>query len=300
MSRNTPNLNLFVPDPGQSGIAAQLNSNYDAIDGTMDPVGGHKHTGAAGQAPKIAVANIAATGTPDATTYLRGDGQWAVASSGTSGVTDHGALTGLTDDDHPQYATQARGDARYLQLANNLSDLTNAAAARTALDAAQTAHVHAAADVTSGVMAQARLGAGAASSSTYLRGDGQWSAIGFTTQPAGIEKLFGWYDETVPTAATLGPSYPITADLTLVRSEGWAEIVATGSAVSFDIQYKRGAGAWTSIFSTLPQFAVGANQRTTGTLSTTQLNAGDFVRRRWIGTPAGIADVSVYLVGVTR
>jgi hypothetical protein len=30
-----------------------------------------------------------------------------------SGVTAHGALTGLADDDHPQYLTQARGDARY-------------------------------------------------------------------------------------------------------------------------------------------------------------------------------------------
>lgn len=29
------------------------------------------------------------------------------------GVSDHGALTGLVDDDHPQYLTQARGDARY-------------------------------------------------------------------------------------------------------------------------------------------------------------------------------------------
>ena len=29
------------------------------------------------------------------------------------GVTDHGALTGLGDDDHPQYLTGARGDSRY-------------------------------------------------------------------------------------------------------------------------------------------------------------------------------------------
>ena len=29
------------------------------------------------------------------------------------GATDHGALTGLADDDHTQYLTQARGDARY-------------------------------------------------------------------------------------------------------------------------------------------------------------------------------------------
>ena len=32
---------------------------------------------------------------------------------GSSGVTDHGALTGLTDDDHPQYLTETRGDLRY-------------------------------------------------------------------------------------------------------------------------------------------------------------------------------------------
>ena len=31
------------------------------------------------------------------------------------GVTDHGGLTGLTDDDHSQYHTNARGDARYYQ-----------------------------------------------------------------------------------------------------------------------------------------------------------------------------------------
>lgn len=537
MPRNTPNLNLFVPDPGQSGIAAELNSNYDAIDGTMDPIGGHKHTGAPGAAPKIAVANIDATGTPGSTTFLRGDGQWA-ASGGGAGVTDHGDLTGLADDDHLHYPTQARGDARWLQRASNLADIANAAAARTALDAAQTAHAHAAADVSSGVMAPARLGAGAASSSTYLRGDGQWATVAatgvggsgtpgraafwsavstlsgiansiffntttgylgigtesptvpihivanalgggssgttfssnvtittpltgtanphifqatydptlahtgsriwsgiratatvldatpgltlplahrgvnaiasnaatailsgasigclgqvsnlgsgsmatasavsglvsnsgtgvmtiaaalranrpsnsgtigdvyglyvenqtpssgtvtggkygiyqegtadqntykglsqfdgkatFAQQPAGIEKLFGWYDETTPTAATLGPTYPITSNLTLVRSEGWAEVVATGAAVQFDIQYKRGAAAWTSIFSALPQFAVGANQRTAGTLSVTTLNAGDVVRRRWLGTPAGIADVSTYLAAVTR
>ena len=33
-----------------------------------------------------------------------------------SGVSDHGALTGLADDDHTQYHNDTRGDARYLQL----------------------------------------------------------------------------------------------------------------------------------------------------------------------------------------
>lgn len=34
-------------------------------------------------------------------------------STGPGGTSDHGALEGLLDDDHPQYLTQARGDARY-------------------------------------------------------------------------------------------------------------------------------------------------------------------------------------------
>ncbi len=40
------------------------------------------------------------------------------STGGGGGVTDHGALTGLGDDDHPQYHNDARGDARYLPIAN--------------------------------------------------------------------------------------------------------------------------------------------------------------------------------------
>lgn len=34
-------------------------------------------------------------------------------AGGTGGVTDHGALTGLGDDDHPHYLTEARGNSLY-------------------------------------------------------------------------------------------------------------------------------------------------------------------------------------------
>lgn len=40
-----------------------------------------------------------------------------VDDSAGGGATDHGALTGLTDDDHTQYHNDTRGDARYLKLA---------------------------------------------------------------------------------------------------------------------------------------------------------------------------------------
>ena len=43
------------------------------------------------------------------------------AGGGTVGVTDHGALTGLSDDDHPQYLTPVRGDARYIPSTRTLT-----------------------------------------------------------------------------------------------------------------------------------------------------------------------------------
>ena len=38
------------------------------------------------------------------------------------GVSDHGALTGLADDDHAQYHTDARGDARYAPIAKGVTN----------------------------------------------------------------------------------------------------------------------------------------------------------------------------------
>lgn len=79
---------------------------------------------------------------------LLGSGDLVISGGG--GATDHGALTGLADDDHTQYHTDARGDARYSALghthtASQISDSTtvgravltaaDAAAARTAIGA---------------------------------------------------------------------------------------------------------------------------------------------------------------------
>ncbi|MEQ1671899.1 MAG: DUF2793 domain-containing protein, partial [Hyphomicrobium sp.] len=56
---------------------------------------------------------------------------WAALPGGGGGVTDHGLLTGLGDDDHAQYHTDARGDARYTPLnpatlgVNATPDVTN-------------------------------------------------------------------------------------------------------------------------------------------------------------------------------
>jgi hypothetical protein len=46
----------------------------------------------------------------DGNEYARKNGAWSVVTGGGGGVTDHGALTGLNDDDHLQYHTDGRAD----------------------------------------------------------------------------------------------------------------------------------------------------------------------------------------------
>jgi hypothetical protein len=73
--------------------------------------------------------------------------------------------------------TQAKTDLSLDQV-NNTTDLNKpvSTATSTALAGkAATAHTHATADVTSGTLATARLGSGAADTTTFLRGDSTWA-----------------------------------------------------------------------------------------------------------------------------
>jgi hypothetical protein len=58
----------------------------------------------------------------------------ASAASGGGGVTDHGALSGLLDDDHPQYHNDARGDARYYTQAQVTAAINNAVTSSSTAD----------------------------------------------------------------------------------------------------------------------------------------------------------------------
>lgn len=57
--------------------------------------------------PKAVVTSVDVTGTP----YVDFRGTQLYTPAGTA--TTHGLLSGLSNDDHPQYLTEARGDARY-------------------------------------------------------------------------------------------------------------------------------------------------------------------------------------------
>lgn len=91
---------------------------------------GHNHDGAyAASAHTHPVGDVEATGTPDATNFLRGDGVWAVPAGG-GGTSDHGSLTGLADDDHAQYALAdgTRGAFAATSHSHTAGDLPSASA----------------------------------------------------------------------------------------------------------------------------------------------------------------------------
>ncbi len=79
------------------------------------------------------------------------DTEWVdPAAGGGGGVTDHGALSGLSDDDHPQYLNNVRGDARYPQILHTHDDryYTEAETDTLLSGKAAATHSHAIADVT--------------------------------------------------------------------------------------------------------------------------------------------------------
>ena len=85
-------------------------------------------------------------------TVVSGLPSWEAPTGG--GVTDHGALTGLGDDDHTQYLNNTRGDARYYtQTQLNAGQLDTRYYTETEVNSllsgkANTSHTHIIADVT--------------------------------------------------------------------------------------------------------------------------------------------------------
>jgi hypothetical protein len=106
---------VFARQRASSGVSSPVYTRYysggawtswvlEAASSTIDGV-----SNPGGDINFVAGANM--TITPNDTTN-------AITFAASGGVTDHGALTGLSDDDHPHYHTDARGDARYAPIAH--------------------------------------------------------------------------------------------------------------------------------------------------------------------------------------
>ena len=97
------------------GIAADAKADHGNLAGLGDDDHSQYHNNARGDA------RYPPEAPSDGTIYGRKDGAWVEASEAGGGVTDHGGLTGLGDDDHPQYVRSDANDSKtgYLRFNDN-------------------------------------------------------------------------------------------------------------------------------------------------------------------------------------
>jgi hypothetical protein len=180
----------------------------------------------------------AASAVPEGTLYSCSDhgliyqsdtSAWATWATLGGGVTDHGALTGLTDDDHPQYLLESLLDAK--------GDLIAASAADTPgrLGVGTDGHVLTADS------AQALGVKWAAAASGSVATDAIWDTKGDIAVASGADaasKLVAGSDYQIPrarAAASLGLEY--AGGMSLL-----SEIVAGGAQASLDFTSIPGTG----------------------------------------------------------
>lgn len=85
MPSTTANLEMYLPDAGEHNVADEMNQNWQTLDHRFDRAAGHVHSGNVGDAPKIPITSIAASGVPSAETVLRGDASWGPGGGGEVG-----------------------------------------------------------------------------------------------------------------------------------------------------------------------------------------------------------------------
>lgn len=258
----------------------------------------------------IDIAMLSATGTPDGTTFLRGDNVWATPAGGSAHVIEEegtpltdrtklnfvGAIVTATDD--------AGDDASDITVGGTKANFDTALSDGSFIFVgdAPTAHVHSATDITSGILPDARMpnltgdvtttegnvvttisvdavdiamlsASGTPTASNFLRGDNTWAT------PAGSGDMVLADAQTVTGAKTFGTIGGAVGKFILAGSTSGSTIVnAAAVAGSTTVTFQGITGTVALLGDKLSAFAATTSAELATVLSDETGSGGGFVR----------------------